>query len=290
MTAGQFEHMINLDNRLGTRGRVSRAFSALLQKVRDSPGSPFAPRDFRRDMGKVNPDFATNEQQDSQEFLTFLLDKLHEYLKHPRATPEELLVLLTYNDDLVEHPPPEAAAEAWRRFLAHDASVVAELCMGQERSENQCREPNCGGRSVRFAPFMMLLLPIPESGLTMPTLETCMADHLKPETLRGDQVWRCDECHRNTSSRKRPAITRAPRVLAVQLKRTVYTETGSRKVDALVNFPLRGWSVPVAPGMGEAAGVGSVYDLIAVSNHYGGGVHEGHCAPFLCSWCAFIQD
>ena len=116
-----------------------------------------------------------------------------------------------------------------------------------------------------------------------------MAEFLKLETLQGDQAWRCDECHRNTSSRKQLAITHAPRVLALQLRRTVYTETGSRKVDALVNFPLRGWSVPMAPGMGEAAGEGSVYDLI-VSNHYGGGVHEGHCAPFFCSLCDFIQD
>ena len=78
--------------------------------------------------------------------------------------------MLRRDNDLVKHPPREAAAEAWNRFRARNASVVAELCMGHERSENQCREPNCGGRAVMYTPFTTLSLPIPESGQTIPTL------------------------------------------------------------------------------------------------------------------------
>ena len=119
----------------------------------------------------------------------------------------------------------------------------------------------------------------------MPTLDACMAKFREPETLESDQAVQCNACRRNISSRKQLAITHAPRVLTVHLKRFMSTETVSRKVDTLVDFPLRDWSVPMAPGMGEAAGGGPLYDLIAVSNHYGGGVHEGHCAPSLFLVC-----
>ena len=42
-----------------------------------STGESFSPSDFKKTIGRLQDTFAGNEQQDSQEFLSFILDGLN---------------------------------------------------------------------------------------------------------------------------------------------------------------------------------------------------------------------
>lgn len=70
----------------------------------------------------------------------------------------------------------------------------------------------------------------------------------------------------------------------ISLKRFSYNRYFRDKIDLLVDFPVHGLDMSkyiINKSHGPA-----VYDLVAVSNHYGG-MGGGHCefAPMLCDLC-----
>jgi ubiquitin C-terminal hydrolase len=53
----------------------------------------------------------------------------------------------------------ELAAEAWRRHLQRNQSMVVDLFQGQLRCQTTC--PVCGRPSTTFDPFLFLSVPVP---------------------------------------------------------------------------------------------------------------------------------
>ena len=45
------------------------------------------PKDFKEVLGTINEQFSGDEQQDSQEFVSFLIDNLHEDLNLRKSKP-----------------------------------------------------------------------------------------------------------------------------------------------------------------------------------------------------------
>jgi ubiquitin carboxyl-terminal hydrolase 8 len=76
---------VNTANPMGTRGDVAHAYAALLRQLWRRDLVAVAPQPFRTAIGRHLPQFAAAEQQDNQEFLLALLDKLHEDLNQVGA-------------------------------------------------------------------------------------------------------------------------------------------------------------------------------------------------------------
>ncbi|CAG2225089.1 UBP5 [Mytilus edulis] len=68
------------ESELGSHGEVADDFAVIVKNLWTGQYKCITPRDFKVTVGKHQPMFAGNDQQDSQEFLTFLLDALHEGL------------------------------------------------------------------------------------------------------------------------------------------------------------------------------------------------------------------
>ncbi|GAV53476.1 hypothetical protein ZYGR_0AI07600 [Zygosaccharomyces rouxii] len=162
------EDEINLDNPLGYQGYVARAFSGLVQNLfggkalsTGSTLSPaYSPTNFKSTIGHVNSMFSGYMQQDSQEFITFLLDGLHEdlnrivnkpYIEKPSLSPED-----DGNDFTVIK---KLAEDTWRLHLQRNDSVITDLFVGLYESTLQC--PECNNVSVTFDPYNDLTLPLP---------------------------------------------------------------------------------------------------------------------------------
>lgn len=76
-----------------------------------------------------------------------------------------------------------------------------------------------------------------------------------------------------------------PETLIIHLKRFSYTKFSREKLDTLVEFPIRDldFSEFVIKPQNDSSRELYKYDLIAVSNHYGG-LRDGHCMyPGACS-------
>lgn len=103
--------------------------------------------------------FAERSQHDCQEFLSILLDILHEDLNRVSQKP---YVELTDSDG---RPDSVVAKEAWEAHLKREQSIIVDLFTGQLRSSLTC--VNCGTVSSRFDAFTCLQLPIPIDNLLL---------------------------------------------------------------------------------------------------------------------------
>jgi ubiquitin carboxyl-terminal hydrolase 8 len=81
---GYYRRHISRNNPLSSNGRVAEAYASLIQSMWSGDESVVNPSRFKAIAGDLHPSFSGNEQQDSQEFLSFLLDQLHEDLNIAR--------------------------------------------------------------------------------------------------------------------------------------------------------------------------------------------------------------
>lgn len=151
---------INRDNPLGNNGQVADAYNDLLQQIyRDPPQGSVMPRQFKNTIGRIVPSFSGYGQQDSQEFLGFLLDGLQEDLSRIKKKP--YIEKPDSTDEMVGNPQAirEMAAKVWDITKKRDDSVIADLFTGMYKSTLVC--PVCDKVSITFDPFNNLTLQLP---------------------------------------------------------------------------------------------------------------------------------
>lgn len=158
-----FNKELNVTNPLGKDGKFALAFGNLIHQLYDpkSKGKSysFAPREFKSIIGHYNSMFYGYQQQDSQEFLAFLLDGLHEdlnrivnkpYTEKPELSPDKI------NDS---EEVRKLAESCWKNHKLRNDSVILDLFVGLYKSTLKC--PECNNISLTFDPFNDLTLPIP---------------------------------------------------------------------------------------------------------------------------------
>merc|ERR1712154_96648 len=111
-----------------------------------------APRSLKRALSKFAPQFSGWQQHDSQEFLAFLLDGLHEDLNLIRSKP--------YTDKIESNGRSDeiVADLSWKIYLKRNKSKIVDLFQGQQKSHVIC--PDCNRNSITFDVYMYLSVPI----------------------------------------------------------------------------------------------------------------------------------
>jgi len=84
---GYYQREINSDNPLGKDGKVAEEWANLVNAMWGGLYRTCVPYDFKKTIGSFSPQFLGYNQQDSQEFLNFLLDGLHEDLNRILKKP-----------------------------------------------------------------------------------------------------------------------------------------------------------------------------------------------------------
>jgi len=147
---------VNRTNPLGTQGRMVEEFASILKQLWSEQYRYIAPNKFKRTLAKLKPQFAGNDQHDSQEFLAEMLDMLHEDVNRVVEKP---YVVEPDDDEVDKLTSIDAAREAWDRYLLRNRSVIVDLFQGQLMSERTCAV--CSKRSLKFETFMYLSVPLP---------------------------------------------------------------------------------------------------------------------------------
>jgi ubiquitin carboxyl-terminal hydrolase 4/11/15 len=186
-----FEHELNESNPLGYGGRIAVLFGALLKRLfsqhepsgsghgsvgggalgssggrsRGSAAtasaavSAVSPRDFKYTVGHHSSLFQGYQQQDSQEFLSWLLDALHEDLNRIYDKPYCEKPELKDNQVDDEGAIRQLAATCWQQHKQRNDLVITDLFTGMYKSTLVC--PTCNKTSVTFDPFNDVTLPLP---------------------------------------------------------------------------------------------------------------------------------
>ncbi|MCJ1476654.1 CSN-associated deubiquitinating enzyme Ubp12 [Lambiella insularis] len=151
---------LNPRNPLAHNGEVAKAYAALLKEMYGVNSNPsFTPRNFKQIIGKYGPSFSGYGQQDSQEFLLFLLDGLQEDLNRIHKKP--YIEKPDSTDEMVNNPAAlrQMADKCWDIYKARNDSVITDLFAGMYKSTVVC--PVCEKVSIIFDPFNNLTLQLP---------------------------------------------------------------------------------------------------------------------------------
>ncbi|XP_071476699.1 ubiquitin carboxyl-terminal hydrolase 31-like [Diadema antillarum] len=143
-----------VSKKFGTKGEVTEQLAVLLRAIWGCKYSPHHTTEFKRTVAKHGSQYRGNEQHDAQEFLIWLLDKVHEDLNSAaKKKYKQLKNGQNKNDELL-------AAESLANHMRRNNSFVHDLFQAQYRSSLTC--PHCGVQSNTFDPFVCVSLPIPQ--------------------------------------------------------------------------------------------------------------------------------
>ncbi|XP_027894874.1 ubiquitin carboxyl-terminal hydrolase 31-like [Xiphophorus couchianus] len=181
-------------------GEVTEQLSGLVRALWTFEYTPQHSRDFKNVVSKSALQFRGNSQHDAQEFLLWLLDRVHEDLNqiiHPDSRPPS-------------KPPVEEEAVPEGSPLPAPGSFVQELFQAQYRSSLTC--PHCQKQSNTFDPFLCISLPIP-------------VPHTRPLYVTVVYQGKCSHCMRvgvavplsGTVSRLRQAVAQETKIPAQQI-------------------------------------------------------------------------
>jgi ubiquitin carboxyl-terminal hydrolase 4/11/15 len=158
--SNKWKHDINVTNPIGHKGAIARVYAGLLSGIYDlNAVSSFSPKNFKNTLGKANSLFSGYGQQDSQEFVSWLVDALHEdlnrVLKKPYAENPD-------SDDNTFRDPEavKKLGEIYRsNHKARNDSVSMDLFSGFYKNTMVC--PECEKVSITFDPYSQLTLQLP---------------------------------------------------------------------------------------------------------------------------------
>jgi len=108
-------------------------------------------------------------------------------------------------------------------------------------------------------------------------LGDCISAFTKEEILSETDPWYCSDCKEFRQASKKFDIWRLPDILIVHLKRFSYTRLWREKISTYVDFPFEG--LDVKEFVVNPKETNTIYDLYAVSNHYGG-MGGGHYTAY----------
>ena len=192
------------------KGGVAKAMTELVAKMyRGAPRTAEAPKDLKREMGRVHRMFAGFAQQDSQELLRYLLDGLHEDTNRIKGKIkwEEL-------KDIDGEVDENKAARYWENHSVRNDSPITDLFTGQLMSVLKCQ--GCGHRSASFDPVMDVSVPLvkPTAKKVEPlnTLKKCMDEYVAEELLQKMEAVYCSKCKDHKAHTKSLSFSRLPKV------------------------------------------------------------------------------
>lgn len=115
------------------------------------------------------------------------------------------------------------------------------------------------------------------------TLDDCLTAFSESETLDEGNPWFCPKCQKSQCASKTLSICQAPPYLIVYLKRFVFHDNSSSKLDNRVEFPLTGLSLQPYIDRGDVNNGDDnedyTYDLYGVVCHFGS-ASSGHYTAY----------
>lgn len=254
--------------RKGTRGdedatRLIERYGELIRNTWANEKGVERTRDFWKDMvtlakKKGYDQFQFPIPHDAHEFLSFLLDQIHEGLA------EEVEMSLRIDESKKE---VRSALEFWKSSFEKSYSPIVEILFSLKRKCTTCEA--CGNESVTWETFNMLDVTVPSGGEPAKLMDLLVADG------KGDELddYVCSgTCKERTKARVYRSIWRLGSWVIIALKR--FGNNGQRintpvEIPNQTSFDSIFYNKTIEPSKSH------VYDLFATVHHHGmaGGGH-----------------
>ncbi|KAF8376820.1 hypothetical protein HHK36_031507 [Tetracentron sinense] len=240
-------------------------------------GRPFSPSMFEPILKNFTPDVPNSisgrpRQEDAQEFLSFVMDQMHDELlklegqfSSFNGCKSSLISSVEDDDWETVGPKNKSAVTRTQSFIP---SKLSAIFGGQLRSVVKARGTK---DSATVQPFLLLQLDIfPEA---IQTIEDALHLFSAPETLEGYRTSASGKAG-VVSASKSIKIQALSKIMILHLMRFGYGIHGSTKLHKPVRFPLElvlGRELLASP-----SSEGRRYELVATITHHGREPSKGH--------------
>lgn len=134
-----YREELNPDNPLGMHGQIAKTFGQTIENLwTQAVHSSFSPRMLKQQTSRFAPQFAGYGQHDTQEFIAFLLDGLHEDLN--RIIKKPYIEKPDWKAGGSDRQLAELGKECWEGYKKRNDSVIVDLFQGQLQSTLVCPE------------------------------------------------------------------------------------------------------------------------------------------------------
>ncbi|XP_043462618.1 ubiquitin carboxyl-terminal hydrolase 8-like [Leptopilina heterotoma] len=254
---------LNNSNENGTQAQVTEEVAHVIKALWRGQYKSISPRDLKVVIGQYRLQFESYEQQDSHEFLTFLLEWMHNDLKR--------------KDKVIVNDLLTSAEKEWIKAMNGQKSMISRLFFGQYRSTITCA--TCGKNSVIYETFNNLTMSLPP---TKCTLDDCVKKYVSGQRVFG---WKCPHCKVEREATKKFDFIKLAPIVVIHLNRFGESDGWLEKRNTQVDFPLtdfnlRPYVVNDTNTNINTNNLGYNYSLYAMSNHYGtmeGGHYTAYC-------------
>ncbi|QKF93826.1 peptidase C19 ubiquitin carboxyl-terminal hydrolase [Fadolivirus algeromassiliense] len=295
---------------------------AELLKTMWSQNATVTPKSFKHVVGQQCELFRGFSQNDSQELLNLVLDRVHEetksevvvsfkniqpsvlqYVQVQKECTEKinnielditerekfLTYLSEYRKNHIDDAIITEAYLYWKNYIRKSHSIITDLFTGLFFSKITCSE--CNTVTGSFEPFTILSVPTKEDGET--TLDESISQFSKEEILTGDNQYHCNECKKKVNAVKRMYIWEPPNIMIIQLKRFKNDSWRTTKTSSKVVFPID--NLDIKQHLSDLHPVNNTeYDLWAISEHRGTcnyGHYVAYCKNGINNkWYEFNDD
>lgn len=142
---------------------------------------------LKRILSKYNVFFKEMGQQDCHECIIALMDVIHEITKNDKKLPRGLL-LDTFNKDLIKE-----SEKYWEKI---ENSIINRIYGGQLKTKLTCMECNKSRHKYDLINNISISINSNEN------LIDCLLDYYKLEILDKENKVKCDNCKKNTKTKK----------------------------------------------------------------------------------------
>jgi ubiquitin C-terminal hydrolase len=243
---------------------VTSAYAQLLTEMQSIPKGSTSAHELIECISNINRRFAGTDQQDSHEFLTILLEALHDELmdNYQNSSIGDLMHGVIRSTVKCLACPEETSTDD--SFL----SLPLPVCRwAAETFDSNTRENIC-------EKFIGTFISRSASDFN---IHDCFQAFLSPEQLGEHGQWFCENCQNLTDATKRLDLWQLPRVLILQLNRFTCDLTNDTKIATKIRFDLQ---LDLSEFMKECEhDPAPLYNLVTVLTH-SGTLASGHYTTF----------
>ncbi|TGZ50984.1 ubiquitin carboxyl-terminal hydrolase 2-like [Temnothorax longispinosus] len=267
----------NSNNDNMTQGQVVEEVARVINALWTGQYKSVSPRDLKVIVEQHTDRFEPYEQQDSHEFLTFLLEHMHYELKKEANIPIELT----------------NAEKEWDKAMNSERSIISDLFFGLLRCTTTCS--CCKQANITYKTFNSLTMSLPR--FSRCSLNECMEEKF----VTGQKVseWECPKCQIPRDATKKFDFVKLAPIVVIHLNRFAYGWMNGEwleKRNTAVDFPLTGFNLK--PYLMENTIMSNNirnynYSLYAISNHCGmdGGHYTAFCKnPAQNTWYKYDDE
>lgn len=195
--SGKYETFLN--QKFKNQPQLSKSFSILFKKMYINGGCSVVPSGFLKVLNYLRPDLRIpDDQQDTQEFLMLVLDRLHDELSNQALVADEYPDLLLYDQKRMNVQSKEYKKWFEEHVIGNGLAPIDHIFQGQIENTLECQR--CGNSSYSHSTFYVLSLAMPKpssstfSRSKRVKLEDCINMFTSEETLSGENAWDCPKC------------------------------------------------------------------------------------------------